>query len=117
MARKGSIRYHDMWICITHATPIPMAANAAGSGTRPRRIGGRTSKKPMKNTTAPASTYEGFVMCVEKCSVHGAVMVQPQTSQRGTDGTRRVIYQESIASAPNDRRFNTTMGASGAGTR
>jgi hypothetical protein len=71
----------------------------------------------MKKTTAPASTYDGFVMCVEKWSVHGTVIVQPQTSQRGTDGTRRVMYQARRASAPKDSRFNTTIGASGAWTR
>ena len=95
-----------MWICITHKSAAPISAKPAAGGTRPRRNSGAASKNPMKNATAAGSTYDGLMMWVENCSVHGIVNSQPQTSQRGTDGTRAQMYQACAASAIAESRFS-----------
>src|SRR5262245_10394326 len=69
----------------------------------------------MKNTTAPASTYDGLMTWVENCSVQGTVMNHPQTSHAGSAVSRRVTYHANAARAANDRMFRSTNGASGHG--
>ena len=114
-ALNGSRSGQDMWSCMTEVSPAPIIRKAIAGRSQPIDQTGTASKKPMKNSTAPASTYDGLVMCVENCSVHGTVMNHPQTSHRGSDGRRRVMYHASMASAANDSRFSRTNGASGHG--
>ena len=67
----------------------PIAANARRGDTTPIDRAGTASKKPMKKAIAAGRTYEGLMTCVENCSVQGAVSSHPQTSHRGSDGSRR----------------------------
>src|SRR5436190_22430892 len=69
----------------------------------------------MKNAAAGASRYDGLMMCVENSSVQGSVISQPQTSQRGTDGSRAETYQANAPSPQTDSRLRKTYGASGTG--
>src|SRR6516162_8401610 len=101
---------------MTHVTPAPIMKNAAAGLMTPIEKVGTASKKPMKNTIAPGRTYDGLMMCVENCSVHGIVRNQLHTSQRGSHGSRRVAYHASHASVANDNRFSRTNGDSGRGT-
>ena len=93
--------------------PSPETLHAASA--TPIDRAGTASKKPMKKMMAAGSTYEGLLTCVENCSVHGAVRNHPQTSQRGSDGSRRQTYHASAQSAANESRFRKTNGASGMG--
>ena len=101
-----------MWTCSTHGTAAPIMKNAAGRETTPRRKTGTASKKPTKNTSAGASTYDGLMTCVENSRVHGNVISQPHTSQLGIDGsrsceipreTRKRRHRDEIEN--NERRF------------
>ena len=98
-----------------HVMAAPIARNAARGVKTPIDRAGTASKKPMKNRMAAGSTYEGLLTCVENCSVHGAVRNHPQTSQRGSDGSRRQTYHASAQSEANESTFRKTNGASGMG--
>jgi hypothetical protein len=98
-----------------HVSAAPIIACATGAGMRRRLSAGTVSKKPMKNTAAAGSTYDGLITCVENCSVHGTVRNHPQINQCGACGRCSQAYHASAASATNDRTFSSTNGASGTG--
>jgi hypothetical protein len=116
-SRKGPSSGHDMWICMIQVIAAPISACATGGETRRRPSDGTASKKPRKNTIAAGSTYDGLFTCVENCSVQGIVRNHPQINQRGERGSCSQVYHASAASAPNERRFSSTNGASGIGAR
>src|SRR6266404_161404 len=93
-----------------------MNENAVGSATSPARVHGKASRKPRKNTTEPGRMYDVLIMCVEKWTVHGTVMIQPHTSQRGREGRRLQTYQARPLSAPKESRLRKTIGDSGMGS-
>ncbi len=89
MAAKGSSSGHDMWTCMIQVSAAPIARNAVRGESTPIDNAGTASKKPTKKRIAAGSTYEGLLTCVENWSVQGAVSSHPQTSHRGSDGSRR----------------------------
>ncbi len=115
-AAYGSSSGHDMWTCSTHGIAAPIITNATAGETIPRLKTGTASKKPTKNTSAGASTYEGLMTCVENSSVHGNVINQPHTSHFGSEGRRRVRYHANPASAAIEMMLRNTNDDSGTPT-
>src|SRR5438128_445740 len=115
MTTYGSSNGHDMWICSIQATPKPINENDTGNAISPALVAGNASRNPTKNTAAPGRMYDVLIMCAENWSVHGTIMIQPQTSQRGNEGRRLQTDHASTASAPNEHRLRRTIGDSGTG--
>ena len=95
----------------------PSAPTPRANGSDARAAAPACPRRTRRRTTiAPASTYDGLTMCVEKLSVQGSVKQRaPDQPARHVGQSARTDTTRSNASAANDSRFRRTNGASGAG--